>query len=103
MNMTSYLIMILGMTAVTYLPRLIPGLFSGMFKFSGKVEKFLKLIPYTAMAALIFPGILSSDETNVVVGIVGGAVAALLAWKKLPVMLCVLGAVFADLILYLVI
>ena len=66
------------------------------------MEKFLKLIPYTAMAALIFPGVFTVD-TNPVIGIVGAAVAGLLAWKKCPVMLCVLATIAADFILYLVI
>ena len=53
------LLIILGMTAVTYIPRALPAVILDKLKFSAKVEKFLKLIPYTAMTALIFPGILS--------------------------------------------
>ncbi len=97
------ILLILGMTAVTYIPRVLPLVFVGKIKLGKKTEKFLKLIPYTAMSALIFPGILSSDAANPVIGIVGGAVAAILAWLKCPVMVCVLAAIGADFLLYLVI
>lgn len=95
-------LLILGMTLVTYLPRMLPAFVIDKLHLSPKAEKFLKLIPYTAMAALIFPGIITIDD-NPMVGIVGGLVAAALAWKKCPVMVCVLGAIAADLIVYLVI
>ena len=35
------------------------------------------------------------------IGIVGGVLAGLLAWKKYPVMVCVLAAIAADFVLYL--
>lgn len=95
------LVMILGMTLVTYLPRALPLVFFDRFKISGKVKRFLSLIPYTAMSALIFPGILSSDPSNIAVGIVGGLAALISALFKLPVMVCVIGAVAADMVFYL--
>lgn len=95
-------LMIIGMTVVTYLPRALPLVMVEKIKLSPKVEKFLKLIPYTAMAALIFPGILSSDAADPVIGIVGGAAAVALAWLRCPVMVCVLGAIAADLVIYLI-
>ncbi len=96
------LLLLLGMTAVTYIPRALPAVLVDKLHFSPKLEKFLKLIPYTAMAALIFPGILSVDSAHPVVGIAGGLTAALLAWKKLPVMVSVLAAIAVDMLLYLV-
>lgn len=102
MNTTKVLILLFGMMAVTYIPRALPAVFIEKMRFRAKMEKFLKLIPYTAMAALIFPGVFTVDA-NPVIGIVGAAVAGLLAWKKCPVMLCVLAAIAADFCLYLVI
>lgn len=96
------LLLILGMTLVTYLPRMLPAFVIDKLRLSPRAEKFLKLIPYTAMAALIFPGIITIDA-NPAVGITGGLVAAALAWKKCPVMVCVLGAIAADFIVYLII
>ncbi len=94
-------ILIIGMAIVTYIPRALPAVFIEKMKFGPRVEKFLRLIPYTAMAALIFPGVVKVDTEHSAVGIVGGIVAAALAWKKLPVMVCVLSAIGADLLLYL--
>lgn len=95
------LLMILGMAVVTFIPRAIPAIFIERMHFSPGVEKFLRLIPYTAMAALIFPGVLTVDETRPEIGIIGGLVAGLLAWKRLPVIVCVLAAIGADMLLYL--
>lgn len=95
------LFMILGMTAVTYIPRALPAVILERLRFNAKVEKFLKLIPYTAMSALIFPGIFTVDTAHPAIGIVGGLVAILLAWRKVQVVLCVLAAIAADILLYL--
>lgn len=100
---TSMLLLMLGMMLVTYLPRALPLVYFEKFRFGKRVKKFLSLIPYTAMSALIFPGIFSSDPDNMIVGIVGGVAAAVLAFFKCPVMVCVIGAIAADMILYLVI
>ncbi len=97
------LLLILGMAVVTYIPRSLPVLFVGKIKFNEKFEKFLKLIPYTAMAALIFPGVFYVDEEYPIVGIVGAVVAMILGLKKMPVMVCVLGAILSSLVIYLVV
>ena len=97
------LLIILGMTAVTYIPRALPAVILDKLKFSAKVEKFLKLIPYTAMTALIFPGIFTVDTAHPAIGIVGGLVAILLAWRKVQVVICVLVAIGADILLYMLI
>ncbi len=93
-------LLILGMALVTYIPRVLPALFTERMKFGKKAESFLKLIPYTAMAALIFPGVFTVDSASPVVGIAGGAVAILLAWFKLPLIVSVMGAIGVDLLIY---
>ena len=97
------LFIILGMTAVTYIPRALPAVILDKLKFNAKVEKFLKLIPYTAMTALIFPGIFTVDTAHPEIGIVGGLAAILLAWRKVQVVICVLAAIGADILLYMLI
>jgi branched-subunit amino acid transport protein len=94
------IILILGMAAVTYIPRALPAVLIEKVRFSPKAGKFLRLIPYTAMAALIFPGVLTADASHPSVGIVGALAAGMLAWLKLPLMAVVIGAVAADMILY---
>ncbi|NLX94038.1 MAG: AzlD domain-containing protein, partial [Clostridiales bacterium] len=86
-------VLIFGMALVTYIPRAIPAVLIDKMRFGKKAEQFLSLIPYTAMTALIFPGILKMDANSVWMGVVGGLTAVLLAWKKLPVMVVVLGSV----------
>lgn len=77
-------LVILGCALVTFIPRLIPALFVDRLNFSPKVEKFLNLIPYTALAALICPGVLTVDNQLWYIGLIGAVVAAGLAWKKVP-------------------
>jgi branched-subunit amino acid transport protein len=94
------LLLLLGMCLVTYIPRALPAALTQKMRFGQRFEKFLKLIPYTAMAALIFPGVLFVDAENIWIGLAGGAVAAVLAWRKSPVMVCVLAAIATDFLLY---
>jgi len=77
-------LVILGCALVTFIPRLIPALFIDRLNFSPKLEKFLNLIPYTALAALICPGVLTVDNQLWYIGLIGAVVAAALAWKKVP-------------------
>lgn len=77
-------VVILGCAVVTFIPRLIPAIFIDKLEFSPKVEKFLNLIPYTALAALICPGVLTVDNQLWYIGLIGAVVAAGLAWKKVP-------------------
>lgn len=67
---------------------------------SGKVNIFLQLIPYTAMASLIFPAILYVDK-NIWIGIIASVVAVIAALKKLPVIGVVLVSVISCVILYM--
>lgn len=69
---------------------------------SGKVNIFLQLIPYTAMASLIFPAILYVDK-NIRIGIIASVVAVIAALKKLPVIGVVLVSVISCVILYMLI
>ena len=101
MNERNIFLMIILMGLVTYIPRMIPAALVNKIRFGPHLEKFLKLIPYTAMSALIFPGVITVDAANPWMGIAGGSVAAVLALKKCPVMLCVLAAIAVDFVLYL--
>lgn len=102
MHRVRILILIIGMGIVTYIPRMLPAVLVEKIKFNKKTEKFLSLIPYTAMAALIFPGVLSVDEGNMAIGIVGAFVAVILSWMKMPIMLVVIGAIVTDMVAYMI-
>ena len=76
---------IIGCVFVTFIPRFISALFVDKIEFSPKAEKFLNLIPYTSLTALICPGVLTVDSHMWYIGLIGAVVAAALAWKKVPV------------------
>ena len=82
--MNYFNLVIIGCALVTFIPRLIPVLFVDKINFPPKVEKFLNLIPYTALAALICPGVLTVDNQMWYIGLIGAIVAAGLSWKKVP-------------------
>ena len=93
-------LLIIGMALVTYLPRAIPAVLIDKMRFSVKADKYLSIIPYTAMTALIFPGILSIDPNSIWIGMIGGTTAVLLGMKKLPIMVVVLGSVAMVMLAY---
>ena len=101
MSWRNALLLFLGMTAVTYFPRALPVLFLGRFRLGKRAEKFLKLIPYTAMTALVFPGVFTMDPARPWLGLVGAGAAALLAWRRRPMILCVLVGVAVVFLLLL--
>lgn len=65
---------------MTCILRLVPALLVDKIQFRPKLEKFLKLIPYTAIVALVFPGVLFVDTVYSEIVVVGGIIAILLAW-----------------------
>ena len=92
-------ILIFFLCLSTYIPRVLPALFMDKIQVSGRFSTFLQLIPYTAMASLIFPAILYVDE-NVWVGIVASVVAVIASLKKLPIIGVVLSSVMVCVIFY---
>ena len=77
-------LLIFGMAAATYIPRALPAFLMDKLTLSKRVESFLSLLPYTALSALIFPGVFSVDAEHPLFGIAGAAAAALLALKNAP-------------------
>ncbi len=97
-------LLILGMALVTYLPRVIPAFFVDKLSFGKRFGKFINLIPYTAMTALIIPGVFSVDADRWYVGAIGGAVAILLSCvKKIPSAVVVLCSVLSVMAVYLIV
>lgn len=94
------LYLFLAMAAVTYLPRALPVIFLDSFKIGGRLKKFLRLVPYTVMAALIMPSVIFVNPDYPLIGIIGGLVAGILAWKRQPVMVCILAAIGVNMLMY---
>jgi branched-subunit amino acid transport protein len=87
-------IMIVGMAVVTYVPRLIP-----FVMFQGKelppfVQAVLKNVPYATLGALIVPGIFLINE-DIMYGVIGGAVALVVAYLGANVILVVISSIAA--------
>lgn len=86
---------IIGMSLATMIPRIIPGFLVDKLQFRPWVNRWLNAIPYAALGALIFPGILSVIPEQPFIGIIGGLVAIVLAYFGLNVVLVVLGSILA--------
>lgn len=89
------LYIIIGMAVVTALPRIIPAIIVDKFMFRDWLNRWLKAIPYAALGALIFPGILTVKSGEPHVGLIGGIVAVILAYFGLNIMFVVIGAIAA--------
>lgn len=97
-------LLILGMALVTYIPRVIPAFVVDKLYFGKRFGKFINLIPYTAMTALIVPGVLSVDAGAWYVGAIGAGVAIMLSCiKKMPTALTVFISVLAVACVYLIV
>ncbi|MED3572452.1 AzlD domain-containing protein [Cytobacillus praedii] len=84
--------MILGMGAVTYIPRMLPfALFKGK-ELPPFLQGVLKNVPSATLGALIFPGVLFIQE-DIWFGILGAAAAFLVAYLGANVIVVVLGAI----------
>ncbi|KXG75234.1 hypothetical protein AN618_19570 [Fervidicola ferrireducens] len=58
----NYLLLILGMALVTYLPRLMPAMILSKRNIPVVLVKFLEFIPVSVLSALLFPSILVVDD-----------------------------------------
>ncbi len=95
------LILILGMTIVTYLPRLLPLYFFSSDRLNPFLKRVLYFIPYAVLGALIFPAILYSTD-QLYSALFGAAIAIVIAYFELNLFLVVLGGVGGVLIWQLV-
>jgi len=98
-KLENYLHLILGMSLVTYLPRLVPLLFLSKKELSDNLKLFLQYIPYASLSILIVRGILTSPKEMIIPTIVGVTVAALIAYKKSNLVLSVFMGIFASFII----
>lgn len=90
--MTNLYILVILMALVTYIPRLLPMVFLKDMKLPPLLKVFLQFIPYSALGALIFPGILTSTG-DIYSALGGGLLAVALSLAKANVMIVVVGGI----------
>ncbi|WNF35808.1 AzlD domain-containing protein [Bacillaceae bacterium IKA-2] len=86
------LIIILGMAIVTYIPRVLPLVTINGKEVSPKVKAVLQNVPYAALGALIFPGILFIQD-DIWFGIIGGLTAFIVALLGANIIIVVISAI----------
>lgn len=92
-----FLIYLIAMAGVTYIIRMIPfTLVRGKIK-SVYIQSFLYYVPYAVLGAMTFPFILYSTG-SLITGIVGTAVAFLLAFKRCSLLTVAAASVLAAFI-----
>lgn len=86
-------IIIIGMAIVTMVPRFLPAIIIDKFIFKDWINHWLQAIPFAALGALIFPGVLTVKAGAPIVGLVGGLVAVMLSYLGLNIVFVVIGAI----------
>lgn len=93
---TNILLLILGMALVTYIPRSLPFFFIDAKKIPSQIKNFLSFIPYTALGALIFPGVFSSIPAMPIAAIIGISFTILYTWRKGGIIIPVIGTILVT-------
>ncbi|MEO3947792.1 AzlD domain-containing protein [Gorillibacterium sp. CAU 1737] len=88
---------VLGMAVVTYIPRLLPLLFTERFQVTGRLRLFLDYLPYAVLSALVFPAIFTSTG-DAWTGTAGALAAFLLSLAGLPIIVVVFGGIGAAML-----
>ena len=91
MSMTMAAI-VLGMSIVTYIPRMLPFVLLKGKELPSFWQDILKNVPYATLGALIFPGILTF-HANMAFALAGAAAAFLLAFAGANIIITVLGSI----------
>ncbi|WXR62036.1 AzlD domain-containing protein [Peptostreptococcaceae bacterium AGR-M142] len=87
---------IFGMMLVTYIPRLIPFYLVTDKKVNKKLDLFLKFIPYTALGALVIPGVFNAIPNSILASITGALFALLYAYYKGGIIIPVIGSIVVS-------
>ena len=92
-------LVIVGMMAVTYIPRLIPLITLSDRALSPFWKRFLQYIPYTALGALIIPGVVGAIPGKPWAALAGLGTAAVCSWFQGGVVLSVIAAITITLMM----
>lgn len=96
--MNNIMILIIGMMIVTYIPRLLPFIIMSDNDMQPNLKKFLEYIPYTALGALIIPGVFSATPELPQASLVGIGFCVVYAWYKGGIIIPVIGSILVTFI-----
>ncbi len=99
--MNRYIILIIGMSIVTIIPRILPLILHNI-KIHPFIEEWIKGVPFAALAALTIPGIIYLDADNVYPGIVGLTIALITSLIKAPMYIVIFTSLISVYIYYLI-
>ncbi len=100
--MSNTMIIILCMALVTYIPRVVPFVTISERPLPKKIKQFLGFVPYTALGALIIPGVFSAVEGELLISLCGIGFAFVFSWKKNSMVLAVVGSISVVYLLLLI-
>lgn len=96
MDHGAYLYAIVAVMAlVTYPLRMLPATVFSKARFGRYMRRVLHIMPYTALTALVFPGVFSSVGDHTWAAAAGAGTALVLALLKMPLSLTVAASVAA--------
>ncbi|MCK5311749.1 MAG: AzlD domain-containing protein [Desulfobacteraceae bacterium] len=99
--MDNIILLILGMAAVTYIPRLVPFFLIGSNQLPKRVDAFLKCIPVAAIGALIIPGVFNAVPDEPLAVVCGMGFALAYGFWKGGIIIPVLGSVMTTYLILL--
>lgn len=91
--MNNLWVVVIGMGLVTYLPRMIPMVILQELKLPKFFKRFLGFIPFAALGALIFPGIIYSTP-NIESAVFGGIISVIFALFRVNLIIVVFSGIF---------
>ncbi|GEN45775.1 branched-subunit amino acid transport protein [Alkalibacillus filiformis] len=90
---------IIGMAIVTMVPRFIPAFIMEKISLRPWLNRWLNAIPFAALGALVFPGIMTVIPEQPWIGLLGGLTATIIALFNLNVIFAVVGAILTVFLL----
>lgn len=94
--MKNYIPLILGMTAVTYLPRLLPLITLSKRNLHPLLRQFLLYVPYTALGVLIVRGVSQSKPDMMFAAIAGMGASVICSWLNGGMILSVFASIITS-------
>lgn len=94
-----YLILFIGMTIVTYIPRLLPYYLFDSLNIPEYIEQPLKLLPCAAIGAFLFPGGITLYSEALYIAPLGLITGAILTWKTESIPLGVFSSILVVLLI----